>query len=431
MSRLLQLLPVSTGERVLEIIPALRAALAGSGPALLPVPADDGAATGRLATSFDAGTELACWEDSPDDPTALVITTSGSTGRPKGALLPAAALAASADSTRRRLTNRRFGHGPPPPPGNWLLALPATHIAGLQVLLRALSEGTEPTVLDTAQSFTAERFVAAVDRMPAGPRFTSLVPTQLARIMAVPDAAGALATFDAVLVGGASTPAALLDDVEVAGIHALTTYGMSETCGGCVYDGVPLDGVTVTGSQSADGSAATRPGRLSITGPVVARGYRSRPNHPAFQQAPGGRFQTFQTDDLGVWDAQGWRIVGRVDDVITTGGIKIDPAVVETVLQRVTGVAEVIVTGVPDPGWGESLVAVVVQAPDGPPDLRAMRAAVGTELGAAAAPRHLVLTDRFPLRGPGKPDRAAIRELAMAEVTARLLAEIAGPPVTW
>jgi O-succinylbenzoic acid--CoA ligase len=215
-----------------------------------------------------------------------------------------------------------------------------------------------------------------------------------------------------------------------AGINAVTTYGMSETCGGCVYDGVPLDGVTIGGSQSP-GGPVLRPGRISITGPVVARGYRGQPDHPAFRAATDGGHRTFVTDDLAVLDAGGWRIVGRVDDVITTGGIKIDPAVVEAVLHRVAGVAEVIVTGVPDPAWGESLVAVVVPAADGAPELRTLRAVVGGELGAAAAPKHLLLTERLPLRGPGKPDRSAIRDLATAEITARLLTAPGTPPVSW
>jgi O-succinylbenzoic acid--CoA ligase len=429
MSRILQLLPVTTGERVLEIIPALQAALAGTGPVLLPVPAQNDAETARLARSLDAGAELADWEDEQHDPTAVVIATSGSTGAPKGALLPAAALMASAEATRRRLTRRADGNGDQQPPGNWLLALSATHIAGLQVLLRALAEGTEPTILDTAASFTAERFVAAVDRMPPGPRFTSLVPSQLSRILPDPASALALRTFDAVLVGGASTSAALLHAAEQAGIRVVTTYGMSETCGGCVYDGVPLDGVTLAGSFSKESTA--RPGRLSITGPVVARGYRGRPGHRSFSRAGGNRFRTFLTDDLGVFDGAGWRIVGRVDDVIITGGIKIDPAVVEAVLLRVAGVAEVIVTGIPDPAWGESLIAVVVPSAGGAPTLRALRAAAGGQLGAAAAPKDLVLVEQLPLRGPGKPDRAAIRDLATAEITARLLGNPETAPVIW
>ncbi|MET0866182.1 MAG: o-succinylbenzoate--CoA ligase [Nakamurella sp.] len=425
MSRLLQLLPVSTGERVLEIIPALQAALAGTGPALLPVPGDDDVETGRLATSLAAGTELAGWEDDPSDPTALVVATSGSTGAPKGALLPTAALAASACATRQRLAGDSAAEA-----GNWLLPLPATHIAGLQVILRAVAEGTAPTVLDTAEPFTAVRFVKAVGRMPGGRRFTSLVPTQLQRILDDPDATSALTLFDGVLVGGAATSESLLARAHQAGIAIVTSYGMSETCGGCVYDGVPLDDVQLRLDTDGDPAVgAGHPGRVSITGPVVARGYRGQPAHPSFPSPEGG-LRTFHTADLAVHDGGRWRIVGRVDDVITTGGIKIDPAVVEAVLHQLAGVADVVITGIPDPAWGESLVAVVVAAVDGPPDLRTLRRTVGARLGAAAAPKHLVLIDRLPLRGPGKPDRAAIRRLATAEVTARLL-DPAGPEVIW
>jgi O-succinylbenzoic acid--CoA ligase len=267
--------------------------------------------------------------------------------------------------------------------------------------------------------------------MPTGRRITSLVPTQLLRVLTDPAATTALTTFDAVLVGGAATPRALLDDAAQAGVRVVTTYGMSETCGGCVYDGVPLDGVVVAGSSSAETEGPARPGRLSITGPVVARGYRDMPRHPSFVQAPGDRYRTFVTDDLGVLTDTGWRVVGRVDDVIVTGGMKIDPAVVESVLIRVNGVREVIITGVPDPDWGQTVVAVAVPGPDGPPSLAALRKAAAYAHGAAAAPKHLVLVGELPLRGPGKPDRAAIRELATAEVTARLLAGPAAPDIHW
>ena len=419
MSRVLQALPVPTGDRVLTVIPALRAAMAGSGPVLLPVPAADQVAAGLLTTSLAAGTAMAEWEDDPHDPTALVVATSGSTGTPKGSLLPASALLASAEATRKRLGGWAGGGTTPSRPGaptasaHWLLALPATHIAGLQVLLRAVAAGTEPTVMDTEPSFTATRFVRAVASMPAGPRLTSLVPTQLHRILADPEATTALTTFDAVLVGGASTPQALLDDAAQAGVRAVTTYGMSETCGGCVYDGAPLDRVQLT----TDGSASdTGPGRVSISGPVVARGYRDMPHHPSFPLVPGERYRTFVTDDLAIRDQDRWRIVGRVDDVIITGGVKIDPAIVESVLTRVRGVFEVIITSVPDDAWGQAVVAVVVPSADGPPSLDALRDAARYAHGAAAGPTRLVLVDEIPLRGPGKPDRSAVRAIAVATI---------------
>jgi O-succinylbenzoic acid--CoA ligase len=434
MPRLLEVLEVPTGDRLLDLLPRLRFALDGGGPALLPVPADHPAEAGRLVTGLAGGAALASVEDDAADPTAVVIGTSGSTGTPKGALLPVSALIASADATRCALTCTGGLHphrtnGPataPLPTGTWLLTLPAHHIAGLQVLLRAVAEGTEPAIMDTALPFTATAFADAVGRMPSGRRFVSLVPTQLHRILADPAATTALGTFAAVLVGGASTPQAMVDDARQAGVSIVTTYGMSETCGGCVYDGVPLDLVSVSIDSDGrplggtdTGERQHRPGRVSITGPMVARGYRDMPFHPAFVWHPGEPYRTFITDDLAQMAGHRVRIVGRIDDVIVTGGVKIDPAVVESVLVRVAGVADVVITGVPDEQWGNAVVAVVQAGPDATPDLATIRAAAAYAQGPAAAPKHLVLVRDLPRRGPGKPDRAAIGELARRELARR------------
>lgn len=413
---------------MLNLLPALAAMLRGEGPAWLPVPADQPDEIAALASALDAGAPLTKAEDDPADPTALVIGTSGSTGPPKGALLPVAALVASADATRCFLNCRDGSHPHRDPfaarrrttaPGTWLLALPAHHIAGLQVVLRALAEGTEPVVLDTGIPFTATTFVASVARMPAGRRFTSLVPTQLHRVLADEEATAALGTFDAVLVGGAATPEVLLDRVRRAGVRAVTTYGMSETCGGCVYDGVPLELVSV----SIDSPEVGVPGQVSITGPMVAAGYRGLPQHPAFLPPTvsgtfGTRHRTFVTNDLAVPDGPRIRITGRADDVIVSGGVKIDPLLVEAVLGRVTGIAEVVITSVPDQEWGQAIVAVVV--PDfgtGGPELSTLRAAAVYAHGPAAAPKHLLLVDQLPFRGIGKPDRRLIAELARQRLT--------------
>jgi len=473
-ARTVEAFPVPTGERILDLLPRLRWALAGNGPALLPVPAHDPTETAWLTTSLAAGATLAEAEDDEQDPTVLVIATSGSTGVPKGALLPASALASSIEGTRRRLSALHGIAGARYDPrdgendsASWLLALPAHHIAGMQVLLRSIVAGVEPVILDTAPPFTAEMFTTAVHRMPPGRRFTSLVPTQLHRVLADPEATTALTTFTAVLVGGAATPLALIDDAEQAGARVVTTYGMSETCGGCVYDGVPLDGVSVTIDPETDrteqnrteqnrteqnrteqnrteqnrtqlnrtaqnrtaqnriGARSTRPqraalravGRVGITGPVVARGYRDMPRHPAFARDPRSGLRTFLTDDLALTAAGPIRIVGRADDVIVTGGMKIDPAVVESVLSRVTGVADVVVTGVPDQEWGAAVVAVVQARPGEAPDLSALRRAATYAHGPAAAPRHLLLVSHIPQRASGKADRAAVRELAVRELS--------------
>ncbi|WP_420120886.1 o-succinylbenzoate--CoA ligase [Nakamurella sp.] len=404
MARSLEPLAVPTGPAVLDLLPRLAAALAGTGPALVPVPAADPRAAAELVRALDGGRPLAAGEDDDADPTAFVVGTSGSTGTPKGTLLPASALLASARATRAFLL------GDDPRPAHWLLALPAHHVAGLQVLQRSLVEGTTPTVLDTSTTFTAAEFARAAASTPGPVRLVSLVPTQLVRVLADVDATAALAGFDAVLIGGAAAPPALLDRAAAAGVRTVTTYGMSETCGGCLYDEQPLDGVVVTADPA---------GRLTLAGPVVARGYRGRPDHPAFDVDGAGR-RRFRTDDVGEFTADTgirvtagrWRVLGRVDDVLVTGGVKVAPAAVEATLAARPGVAEVVLTGVPDPEWGNLLVAVVVPDTGVPPDPADLRAAARAAHGAPAAPRVTLLVDRLPSRGPGKPDRAAIRTLA-------------------
>ncbi|WP_432482392.1 o-succinylbenzoate--CoA ligase [Kineococcus esterisolvens] len=402
-ARPLHALPVPAGRRVLELLPVLAEALAGrSGTAWHPH-AEGGAPHPALRT----GEPLGPGEDDPGDPTAFVVATSGSTGTPKGALLSAGALRASADATARRLSEPGRGTSSGSGREQWVLALPAHHVAGLQVLLRSVRAGTEPVVVDTTGGFDPAAFTAATAAATAPRLLTSLVPTQLVRLLdAGAEATAALAAHTAVLVGAAATPAPLLARARAAGVPVVTTYGMSETCGGCVYDGRPLDGTC---------AALEDDGRLTLTGPVVARGYRGLPRHPAFRTAPGGP-RTFRTDDAAVLtrDAAGplVRVTGRLDDLITTGGLKVAPGLVEDALAAVPGVAEAVVVGVADPEWGERVVAAVVPAAGAAPTLEQLRAAVRERVAPHAAPRQLLLLDALPLRGPGKPDRAALRTLA-------------------
>jgi len=397
---------VPAGPAVRGLLPALAAALAGDGPALLPHP--DGEPP---APSLRPGDPLEPGEDDAADPTAVVVATSGTTGSPKGALLPASALLASAAATHDRLGG----------PGRWLLALPAAHVAGIQVLVRSLVGGTEPEVLDLSGGFRVDRFVAAA-RTTSGPRrYTALVPTQLIRLLdGGPDAVAALAGFDAVLVGGAATPARLRERAAAAGVRLVTTYGMSETCGGCVYDGRPLDGVQVRLGTLPDGgpdgdSAVPDGARVWLGGPMTARGYRGDPAAGAEAFRTGGRgLRWYRTSDTGRW-ADGGRleITGRLDGVLVTGGVKVSPGLVEAAVLGVPGVAEATVVGVEDTEWGQRVVAAVVPVAGLPaPDLAAVRARVAAELGPHAAPRQLLVLDRLPLRGPGKPDLAALTRLA-------------------
>ena len=254
--------------------------------------------------------------------TAVIVATSGSTGAPKGAELSAAALLHSARASLARIGAR--------PGERWLCCLPAAHIAGIQVLVRSLVSGTDPVLADRADAHT----VAA-----SGCAHVSLVPTQLHRLLGRP--VGAMEGFRSVLLGGAAASAGLVDAAGAAGVPVVTTYGMTETCGGCVYDGIPLDGVRLgSATTTASGSAAR------CCSPVTGGG-PGRPGRVVPDRRPGP-------------DPSGRLVVrGRAVDVINTGGHKVVPGEVAAALQACPGVRDVAVLGLPDDEWGELVVAVV------------------------------------------------------------------------
>ncbi|MEO7268305.1 MAG: o-succinylbenzoate--CoA ligase [Knoellia sp.] len=335
---------------------------------------------------------------------AVVVGTSGSTGTPKLAMLGTRALRASIDSTHTRLSG----------PGQWLLTMPAHHIAGLQVLLRSLLAGTTPHAMDLSGGFTPETWVDAVDAMSASshPTYVSVVPTQLTRLLNDGAATERLARFAAVLIGGAATHPDLLTRAATAGVTAVTTYGMSETAGGCVYDGQPLDGTEVLLDQD---------GRIHLTGDTLAHGYLGDPARTAtaFPALPG-RGRLFRTDDVGhLGDDGKLHVDGRIDDLVNTGGLKVSPRLVEEAVAHLDGVAEAVAVGVPDPEWGEAIAVAVVRSTSpgpNPPTSHALTVSGLREQLRGLLPDHAlpravreVLT--IPVRGPGKPDRAAIRAL--------------------
>ncbi|MEU3273791.1 o-succinylbenzoate--CoA ligase [Saccharomonospora sp. NPDC006951] len=364
-------------ERVTELREAVLAAL-GGGPAVLPLDQRNPAAGDVLA---------AMATEQPVEPgTAVIMPTSGSTGGPKGVLLSASALLASARATHDRLGGE----------GRWLLATPANYIGGLQVLVRAHQAGTTPVVLDMSAGFEPDAFAAAARSLFAGhgPYYTALVPTQLSRLL---DAGSTeLAGFSAVVLGGAALDERLRTRAGEAGVRIVPAYGMSETASGCVYDGYPLDGVRI---RLGDGD------RIEIAGPVLTHGYRLRPDLTAAAFSSGW----FVTSDLGALDAEGrLSVLGRVDDVINTGGVKVPAGAVERVLARQPGVRSACVVGLPDPEWGQLVGAAVVPEGDAP---RAadLLAAVRAELGAAHVPKLLRFVASLPLIGPGKIDRSGVR----------------------
>ena len=394
----------------------LAAALDGSGPAILPLEA--GLPPERLARILDAFAPSAV--ETRDglsrrpqrargvpvsEQTAVVIATSGSTGQPKGVELSASALTHSASASLARVGAV--------PGDRWLLCLPATHIAGIQVLVRSLVAGTEPVI--------AGRLDAAILE-DSGCAHVSIVPTQLRRLLAGPGTgtgrnaktpAGTHATwadnFKSVLLGGAAASGKLIGRARETGIPVVTTYGMTETCGGCVYDGLPLDGVSVTTGDD---------GRIQISGPVLFSGYRLRPDLSAAALDGGW----FVTSDLGAIDAAGQLTVrGRADDVINTGGEKVVAGEVASVLETCPGVREAVVIGRLDAEWGERVTAVIV--PDNsaqPPTLDLLSRHVRERLPRYAAPRELVLLDAMPVLPSGKPDLEVLRrEQSPAENVSR------------
>jgi O-succinylbenzoic acid--CoA ligase len=390
--------PADAAGRMLEV---LAAALDGTGPAILPL--DPDLPRPRLTAMLDAfapsaiesseGLERNASAPPGDLPaggvgpdTALVIATSGSTGQPKGTELSAAALLASASASLRRIGANEGER--------WLCCLPAFHIAGIQVLVRSLLAGADPVVVSRLEPGT----LAA-----SGCAHVAVVPTQLRRLV---DADDDLTAVRTVLLGGAAPGAGLVDAARAVGARVVTTYGMSETCGGCVYDGVPLDDVSV--DIGADG-------RIRIAGPVLFSGYRLRPDLTA--AARDGRW--FVTSDLGAVGPSGELLVrGRADDVINTGGEKVVAAEVEAALGSCAGVREAAVVGQPDPEWGEVVTAVVVPAdPSAPPLLADVRAHVRARLPGYAAPAALVLMPELPMLPSGKPDRAALRARTARPVT--------------
>lgn len=379
----------------------------------------------------------------------MVLRTSGSTtGTGKLVGVSMDALVASARATHKRLGG----------PGIWVLALPAYHAAGVQVLVRAAVAGTHvfnaykeggfdpqhlaqvidaacaaagdavPSCGDDAASScgadaassraggAGEAALAADDSGRACPVYTSLVPTQLRRGLDDEQLRGALTRLDAVLIGGAAADAQLLEQAKAAGIRVVTTYGMSETCGGCVYDGQPLPGVSMDVDQAT--------GAIWLSGPMLATGYLgdeertrrcfvSRPDSQAGE--PARRW--FITSDRGHIVDGRLQVLGRLDDVIISGGIKVEPGPIEALLALNPLVSECAVVGLPDLQWGQVVTAVVVPASmpglgrvDEGAILAQIRVYLEQKLSGAQCPKQVLLADALPYKGIGKVDRRALAQ---------------------
>ena len=312
--------------------------------------------------------QLAAWLDAAE-PEPLVVETSGSTGRPKRVVLGRDAVLASVAGTARRLGGE----------GRWSLMLPASYVAGVQVIVRSLVAGHAPVL--------GEHGDAA---------YTSLVPTQLRRALASPSDTAVLAALDTVLLGGGPIDPALRADAAAAGIRVVATYGSAETAGGCVYDGRPLDGVEVALDDDA---------RIRVTGLTLFDRYDGDPELTAEVLVDGW----FLTADAGSLDGDGrLTVLGRLDDMVVSGGVNVPAAAVAARLREHPDVADAAVLGVPDPEWGMRVVAFVV----GPLSLAAARDWVAERHPRAWAPRELVTLDALPMLPNGKLDRLALQEQA-------------------
>lgn len=381
----------------------------------------------------------------------MVLRTSGSTtGTGKLVGVSMDALVASARATHKRLGGA----------GIWVLALPAYHAAGVQVLVRAAVAGTRvfnaykeggfdpqhlaqvidaacaaagdaaPSCGDDAASSRAggagEAARAADAAGRACPVYTSLVPTQLRRGLDDEQLRVALARLDAVLIGGAAADAQLLAQAKAAGIKVVTTYGMSETCGGCVYDGQPLPGVSMDVDQAT--------GAIWLSGPMLATGYLGDEEltRRCFVSRPQAHCGGGAGSDVGAGEpARRWfitsdrgqivdgrlQVLGRLDDVIISGGIKVEPGPIEALLALNPLVSECAVVGLPDPTWGQAVTAVVVPAStpglgrvDQGAIVAQIRVYLEQKLSGAQCPKQVLLADALPYKGIGKVDRRALAQ---------------------
>lgn len=387
--------------------------------------------------------------DAAAEPIALVVGTSGSTGTPKRTALTARALAASAVATERFFGSNSDAAS------QWLLALPAHYIAGAQVLARSVLAGTAPVIARSVIEpvhFSPEVFLQAVERMSSARRFISLVPTQLHKLLESADADPhlgaeiheALGSFTGILLGGAPASADLLASASALGLNTVTTYGSAETAGGCVYSGSVLPGVRVElvpeegmpavpnigGKPTHEEPAHEDPvqvGRIWISGAHLAHGYigdAARTAEHFFTAADGTRW--YRTDDYGLLaldsnencSEQRLQVLGRSDDVLISGGVKISARAVATVLEEHPAVREACVVGLPDARWGTAIAAAVTLVPSAISDSAStilneelcalLRARCTEKLGAPAAPKQLSILPDFPLTSTGKPDRAEI-----------------------
>jgi o-succinylbenzoate---CoA ligase len=318
-------------------------------------------------------------DPAPIDPDRawIVIATSGVTGAPKLAELPRRALGSAVAGSLSALDASAFDP--------WVACLTPAHVGGLLVLLRGAMAGAP---VDIFEPFDAARLL----RLAPDGAHVALVPTMLRRLVAV---AADLSHLGALLVGGGSVDPALRDAAARLGGRVVSTYGLTESCGGVVYDGVPFDGTHVRVASD---------GEIQLSGPTLMEGYRADPSATADAFTLDG---WLRTGDLGELDLEGRPVVrGRADDAIRTGGETVWPDEVEAALRSHPGVADVAVAGVPDPEWGQRVAAWIVPADrTDPPTLDELRARCRERIARFKAPSELILVESIPRTASGKVRR--------------------------
>jgi len=417
--------------------------------------------TGDLPISAHDSQDPRGQTESPES-IALVVGTSGSTGASKQTALSMRALRASARATERFFADYPSSGAAKPQratsevPAQWLLALPAHYVAGAQVLARSALAGTTPVVAASVTdgvSFTPEVFLNAAERLSCARRFVSLVPTQVHKLLEAAEANptmgseiyDALGQFTGILLGGAPASASLLAAARELGLNVVTTYGSAETAGGCIYSGVALPGVRLRVIPEDAGLAdspvvagAEAAGRIWLGGEHLASGYMGDSARTAshfFVDAHGCRW--YRTDDYGSLTSSApnapenegapmLNVVGRSDDVIITGGVKISARAVAAVLESHPAVREAVVMGIPDARWGSAVAAAITlrgasgaqSAPDtSEATCDMLREFCTDKLGAAGAPKFLRILADFPTASTGKHDRRAIYSMLYREYT--------------
>jgi O-succinylbenzoic acid--CoA ligase len=313
---------------------------------------------------------------------AAIVESSGSTGTPKRISISTNALLHAARAGQERLG----------PQGQWLLALPINFIAGQQVLVRSLLADAQPVIMNTAMPFTADAFLRSTLLMSHENRYTSLVPFQLAKLVAQAQSdevlLAALRSFRAIVVGGQSTPSELREKAIDLGLKVIISYGMTETAGGCVFDGIPLDGVRLKIAPDS---------RLLISGKTLAE----------------DQDDWIFTNDLAELSADGkLNIIGRADRVIISGGLKLSLERVEYLGSELAGVEEIAAVSLPDQSFGERVGIAYIGSPEVADDIANQLAHL---LGPAGKPVRVIRVDKLPKLLTGKTDNRLVAQLFSQE----------------